>query len=58
MSDYICSECEEPFEDDFSYGRDVQCPECKVWLETDTEYDWDNCYVWVVGKSENQNQES
>jgi hypothetical protein len=54
---YTCSECNNDFEHASPFGDDIQCPACKTWLETDSEYDMDNCYFWVVGKSENQYQE-
>jgi len=57
MTDFTCSECEEDFKAEFPYGSDVKCPHCRIWLSTDCEYDWDNMYAWVIGKSDDQEQE-
>lgn len=45
-----CTECEVEFDPgEFPYCCNVTCPGCGVELETDTEYDQDARYCWVVG---------
>lgn len=65
MKKLACSECDKSF-DAAQVGykpteylfRDIQCPECGVWLELDSDCDDDDApecyYYWVIGKSEDQ----
>jgi len=56
MIDFTCSECKKEFTVDYYRTEDVvQCEHCKVWLQTDTEYNWDGSSSWVTGLIEEDN---